>query len=158
MKEDFSALNRTFNINGPDIIEFSEYEELTWVPSAIQRLHAAERKKKEVILYDRVKRRRLQLAIEKYEIKDYIKKEKYEIIDYIKKPELGIDDGNIIESKPRTPINPEPHIIISKCDCHKKEKKVKIPKNPRVYNITRENLGYIKADLIDKVKQTQFIF
>ena len=147
MKEDFSALNRTFNINGPDIIEFSEYEELTWVPSAIQRLHAAERKKKEVILYDRVKRRRLQLAIEKYEIKDYIKK-----------PELGIDDGNIIESKPRTPINPEPHIIISKCDCQKKEKKVKIPKKPRVYNITRENLGYIKADLIDKVKQTQFIF
>jgi len=147
MKEDFSALNRTFNINGPDIIEFSEYEELTWVPSAIQRLHAAERKKKEVILYDRVKRRRLQLAIEKYEI-----------IDYIKKPELGIDDGNIIESKPRTPINSEPHIIISKCDCQKKEKKVKIPKKPRVYNITRENLGYIKADLIDKVKQTQFIF
>ena len=149
MKEDFSALNRTFNINGPKIIEFSEYEyeELTWVPTPQQRRAAEERKKREVILYDRVKRRRLQLAIEKYEIKDYIKK-----------PELGIDDGNIIESKPHTLINPKPHIIISKCDCQKKEKKVKIPKKPRVYNINRENLGYIKADLIDKVKQTQFIF
>ena len=146
--DDFSALNLTFNISGPDITEFSEceFEDLNWVPSSLQRLQAEERKKREVMLYDRVKRKRLQLAIEKYELKDYIKK-----------PELSLDDGNIIESKPHTPINPKPHIPISKYDCQKIEKKVKIPKKPRSYNITRENLGYIKTDLIDKVKQTKFI-
>lgn len=146
--DDFSALNLTFNISGPDIIEFSEYEfeNLNWVPSSLQRLQAEERKKREIILYDSVKRKRLQLAIDKYELKEYIKT-----------PELSLDDGNIIKYKPNTPINPKPHIPISKCNCQKKEKKVKIPKNPRVYNITRENLGYIKTDLIDKVKQTKFI-
>jgi cellobiose-specific phosphotransferase system component IIB len=126
MKEDFSAINRALNIDGDYIIEVS-YDNCIPYPNVLE----IERKERANKLYETVKRQRLQIAIEKYGIKDYIKK-----------PEL-----RIIEHTPRSRYN-----------WAQKHKKKDTPKDRPVRIINREDLGYMKPGLIDKVNQTNFIF
>jgi cellobiose-specific phosphotransferase system component IIB len=126
MKEDFSAINRTLNVDGDYIFEVS-YDNCIPYPNVLE----IERKERTNKLYETVKRKRLQLAIEKYEIKDYIKK-----------PEL-----RVIEHTPRSRYNWEQ-------DYKKKD----TTKDRPVPVINREDLGYMKPGSIDKVNQTKFIF
>ena len=126
MKEDFSAINRALNIDGDYIIEVS-YDNCIPYPNVLE----IERNERANKLYENVKRRRLQIAIEKYGIKDYIKK-----------PEL-----RVIEHTPRSRYN-----------WGQKHKKKDTTKDRPVRIINREDLGYMKPGLIDKVNQTNFIF
>ena len=158
MLEDFSALNRALNINGPNVIKVSYNNCIPYVN--LLEIQRRKKEKREKLLYESVKRRRLMLAIEKYEIKDYIKKPKLDIVntvntveikDYIKKPKLDIVDT----VKPVRIIN---HIPKSRCDFDADHKKKNTTKDRPVKNITREDLGCMKPGLIDKVNQTKFIF
>ena len=126
MKEDFSAINRALNIDGDYIIEVS-YDNCIPYPNVLE----IERKERANKLYETVKRQRLQLAIEKYELKDYIKK-----------PEL-----KVIKHTPRSRYN-----------WGENHKKKDTPKDRPVRITNREDLGYMKPGLIDKVNQTNFIF
>ena len=137
MKEDFSAINRALNVDGDYIFEVS-YDNCIPYPNVLE----IERKERTNKLYETVKRKRLQLAIEKYEIKDYIKKPKLRVIDYIKKPKL-----RVIKHTPKSRYN-----------WGQDYKKKDTTKDRPVPVINREDLGYMKPGLIDKVNQTKFIF
>ena len=126
MKVDFSAINRALNIDGDYIIEVS-YDNCIPYPNVTE-IEKRERANK---LYETVKRQRLQLAIEKYELKDYIKKPKLKVIK---------------------------HIPRSRYNWGENHKKKDTTKDRPVRIINREDLGYIKPGLIDKVNQTKFIF
>jgi hypothetical protein len=136
MKENFSSINIALGIEGPGIIEVS-YDNCTtlnYVPNTIQ----IENKRKKDELFERVKKRRLQLAIEKYEIKE---------LEVIKENSLEIDytikEEDVYKPKPTKPTHIPRH----------KPKKYKPTRN-----ITRSDVGLTNYNSYDKIKNINFIF